>query len=467
TTTPTWLLNPSSATASQLALSSGAGFSQWAFRNAGGILYIATTTVAGTATSTTAAFAIDTNGALTLSNNMTIVGSAVTCVIGNGTSATNCSSSDARLKSNITSLIAQDGLAAIDALNPVSFNWNPWMQSNGSASSTQFGFIAQEVQSIFPSLVSEDINTGYYKLDYQGLAAPVVKAIQELHSDIEAIASTTARATPASQSFASTFFHNLFVSITLWLADTANGIGKLFAGEVHTDKLCIKDSTGADVCVTGDQLATLLSGQTSAMTGGNPPSCTLAASSSQVAPGDYVVLSWTAANVDTLSIDQGVGSVSPAISGTTTSKTIGADTTFTGTATSPQGKTTTCSALVTVAMEENQTSTPVSGTPDSGPQSETSTPSDGSTASTTTTNSTDSTTSTSSSPQATTTPASAPAPETSTSTPISADTTIDTPPDTMATLPPADTTATSTDSTASTSLSTSALTTGSSPQATP
>src|SRR3989338_8023675 len=32
TTTPTWLLNPTSATASQLALSSGAGFSQWAFR---------------------------------------------------------------------------------------------------------------------------------------------------------------------------------------------------------------------------------------------------------------------------------------------------------------------------------------------------------------------------------------------------------------------------------------------------
>ncbi|MDO8407991.1 MAG: hypothetical protein Q7S95_02010, partial [bacterium] len=64
TTTPTWLVNPSSATASQLALSSGAGFSQWAFRNAGGLLYLATTTVAGTATSSMSALTINANGYL-------------------------------------------------------------------------------------------------------------------------------------------------------------------------------------------------------------------------------------------------------------------------------------------------------------------------------------------------------------------------------------------------------------------
>ncbi len=59
TTTPQWLLNPTSATASQLALSAGAGVAQWAFRNAGGNLYLATTTVAGTATTSLAAFSIN------------------------------------------------------------------------------------------------------------------------------------------------------------------------------------------------------------------------------------------------------------------------------------------------------------------------------------------------------------------------------------------------------------------------
>ena len=58
TTTPQWLLNPASSTAPQLALSAGAGLAQWAFRNAGGNLYLATTTVAGTATTTTSALTI-------------------------------------------------------------------------------------------------------------------------------------------------------------------------------------------------------------------------------------------------------------------------------------------------------------------------------------------------------------------------------------------------------------------------
>ena len=58
TTTPTWLLNPSSSSAAQLALSAGAGIAQWAFRNAGGNLYFATTTVAGTATTSTSALTI-------------------------------------------------------------------------------------------------------------------------------------------------------------------------------------------------------------------------------------------------------------------------------------------------------------------------------------------------------------------------------------------------------------------------
>ncbi len=58
TTTPQWLLNPFSATAPQLSLSAGAGIAQWAFRNAGGNLYLATTTVAGTATTSISALTI-------------------------------------------------------------------------------------------------------------------------------------------------------------------------------------------------------------------------------------------------------------------------------------------------------------------------------------------------------------------------------------------------------------------------
>ncbi|MDO8729280.1 MAG: NYN domain-containing protein, partial [bacterium] len=89
TTTPTWLLNPTSATASQLALSAGAGFSQWAFRNAGGNLYFATTTVAGTATSSLSALTIDSNGNVGVATTSPVAGFAV---------ATHCVTGDTKLR---------------------------------------------------------------------------------------------------------------------------------------------------------------------------------------------------------------------------------------------------------------------------------------------------------------------------------------------------------------------------------
>ena len=47
-----------------IALSDGAGISQWTMRNAGGNFYLATTTIAGTATSSVSALTINTNGRL-------------------------------------------------------------------------------------------------------------------------------------------------------------------------------------------------------------------------------------------------------------------------------------------------------------------------------------------------------------------------------------------------------------------
>ncbi len=62
TTTPQWLLNPTSTTLPQLSLSNGAGINQVTFRNAGGSLFISTTTVAGTATTSTSMLEIATGG---------------------------------------------------------------------------------------------------------------------------------------------------------------------------------------------------------------------------------------------------------------------------------------------------------------------------------------------------------------------------------------------------------------------
>lgn len=62
TTTPQWLLDLASSTAPQLTLDGGAGNPSWAFRNAGGTLYIATTSPSTNATSSPAAVQINSTG---------------------------------------------------------------------------------------------------------------------------------------------------------------------------------------------------------------------------------------------------------------------------------------------------------------------------------------------------------------------------------------------------------------------
>ena len=90
--------------------------------------------------------------------------------------------SDARLKKDVAPLVESSGLAAILKLKPVSFEWVDPKQANG----TQLGFIAQDVAKVLPSLVSNSGNTsaltpdGTLTLNYNGMIAPVVKAVQEL-----------------------------------------------------------------------------------------------------------------------------------------------------------------------------------------------------------------------------------------------------------------------------------------------
>lgn len=98
--------------------------------------------------------------------------------------------SDQRVKTNIRTLSDQDGLKAIEKLNPVSFNW----KSTAASKTIQLGFVAQQVQKIFPQLVSYGPDTTLslpdgskqeikkiLGLNYEGLIPPLVKAVQEIN----------------------------------------------------------------------------------------------------------------------------------------------------------------------------------------------------------------------------------------------------------------------------------------------
>lgn len=83
--------------------------------------------------------------------------------------------SDRSLKKQIVSLGQNDFLEKIMELNPVSYQFKA-----DEKQKTHFGFIAQELREIFPNLVRQDEKTGILSLNYMGLIAPIVSAIQEL-----------------------------------------------------------------------------------------------------------------------------------------------------------------------------------------------------------------------------------------------------------------------------------------------
>lgn len=79
--------------------------------------------------------------------------------------------SDISLKHNICNLDLNNSITSILKLNPVSFDWN-------ASDKKAYGLIAQELELIFPDLVSE--TNGYKSIDYISLIPFLIKIIQEL-----------------------------------------------------------------------------------------------------------------------------------------------------------------------------------------------------------------------------------------------------------------------------------------------
>ncbi len=90
--------------------------------------------------------------------------------------------SDERLKSNIQGMSAV--LPKIDQLKPVTYQFK-----NTNDQNVYGGFIAQEVQKVFPSLVTHNVNPerslDIYSLDYSGFGVIAIKGIQELQQTIQ------------------------------------------------------------------------------------------------------------------------------------------------------------------------------------------------------------------------------------------------------------------------------------------
>jgi len=95
--------------------------------------------------------------------------------------------SDARLKTNITAL-GTGYLSKIMDLNPSTFNYNELTgYDEATRSRTITGFIAQDLQAIFPEMVGSTIINGVEYLDtnLSNLPLYMIKAIQEQQTEIQ------------------------------------------------------------------------------------------------------------------------------------------------------------------------------------------------------------------------------------------------------------------------------------------
>lgn len=92
-------------------------------------------------------------------------------------------SSDARLKKNIHTI--NGALDDLLALRGVTYQWiDPSTQ--GDMAGTYTGFIAQEVEHVFPEWISEDVD-GYKRLTVIGFEGLVVEALRELRDENDAL----------------------------------------------------------------------------------------------------------------------------------------------------------------------------------------------------------------------------------------------------------------------------------------
>lgn len=111
--------------------------------------------------------------------------------------------SDQRFKTNVRAIGSP--LASVLALRGVRYEWNALgVRHGGAAGAGQVGMLAQEVEKIYPELVSTDAE-GYKAVNYAQLTPVLLEAIKEQQQQIEALkaraATAEAQATATSEAF--------------------------------------------------------------------------------------------------------------------------------------------------------------------------------------------------------------------------------------------------------------------------
>ena len=266
--------------------------------------------------------------------------------------------SDERLKTLVAPIDPSKALAVVAALNPVDYQWNALSQNPDA--SVKAGFFAQQVQTVIPEAVSifPGVLPDQYHLDYSQITPYLAAAIQELNIKIAPLTSIDPTANGSLASLVATYVEN-----------SANGITDFFANRVHTQELCLRDSSGSETCITKSQLDQLLQNAgvqnqnananvgTSSTPAQNGSAATGAQSSAVNSPAS---VSASITSATTTSTDTTTSTATTSNSSTTTSSTDTADSTTNATsgasaANSPAAAVTSDNSASTTSMTSSTT----------------------------------------------------------------------------------------------------------------
>ncbi len=203
----------------------------------GFVMFVNSTTADASNTGTGAkmAFAVSNNG------NAQFNGTGGTCTI-NGSGA--CSS-DMRLKENIADISGADALAGLAKINGVTYDW----RDESLNQAQRVGVVAQDVLEAFPQLVEtltttlNGVEGEYYAVNYGGLTAPLISAVNYLGERVAALEGNGTATTTNTQFINATSTNTDSLSV----AGTAN-IGTICLGtDCRSSWPTIASSTPVDL----------------------------------------------------------------------------------------------------------------------------------------------------------------------------------------------------------------------------
>ena len=167
-----------------------------------------------------------------------------TCTVDPTSTSLSCSS-DERLKDDISKLSSASVLNNIQKLSAVTYRWDS--QEEGK----QYGFVAQDVEDVYPQFVSEGPN-GYKKISYSSFIPVAIEGIKQLDLRLDEVETGTTSVEQLTND--DSFVKKVATAVTDILKQGTQTFQTLVAQErVRAPELC-----AGSTCVTENQLKKLL-----------------------------------------------------------------------------------------------------------------------------------------------------------------------------------------------------------------